>query len=74
MLLSLYGKSGINPYSLSALTVTDNLDRLNYIAAGRNLKVDGERVGGKGRKRKTVGRRKVNRKKQTKRNRRNSKN
>jgi hypothetical protein len=73
MLLSLYGKSGVNPHSLSALTVTDNLDRLNYIAAGRNLNVVGEAAGGRGRKRKTVGRKKVKRGKQTKRNRRKSK-
>lgn len=67
MLLSLYGKSGINPRSLSALTVTDKLDRLNYIAAGRNIIAT--QGGSKNiKKAKTRGRRKVKRGKQTKRN------
>ena len=65
MLLSLYGKSGINPRSLSALTVTDKLDRLNYIAAGRNISAAAASGGGKTKKKGVRTRRKINKKKKT---------
>jgi hypothetical protein len=39
ILLSLYGKSGINPMSVSGLVVTDAQDKLNYIVAGRSMKI-----------------------------------
>ena len=65
MLLSLYGKTGINPSSLSALTVTDKLDRLNYIAVGRNISTTAISGGRKTMKKGVRTRRKINKKKKT---------
>lgn len=37
ILLTLYGKSGINPRSMNGIIVSDKLNRINYAVAGRGL-------------------------------------
>ncbi len=37
ILLTLYGKSGINPRSMNGIIVSDKLNRINYAVAGRGI-------------------------------------
>lgn len=50
ILLTLYGKSGINPRSMNGIIVSDKLNRINYAVAGRGLRAAGSGGGGRNKK------------------------
>tara|TARA_A100001011_G_scaffold400250_1_gene513534 strand:- start:452 stop:4420 length:3969 start_codon:yes stop_codon:yes gene_type:complete len=63
ILLTLYGKSGINPRSMNGIIVSDKSGEINYAVAGRGLK-PGTPMGGKNNNKKRT-RRNVKKKKKT---------
>jgi hypothetical protein len=65
ILLTLYGKTGINPRSMNGIIVSDKSGQINYAVAGRGLKPETSMEGGKTMKKRVRTRRKINKKKKT---------